>query len=60
MKGTQKSGSLLGSASSMSLGVLKILKTVKDNTSSSPGVNRALKRVQIKHKFHQVAMRTRV
>ena len=43
MKGTRKSGSLLGSASSMSLGVLKILNTVKDNTSSSPGVQQSFK-----------------
>ena len=43
MKGTRKSGSLLGSASSMSLGVLKILNTVKDNTSSSPGVQQSSK-----------------
>ena len=40
VKGTRKSGSLLGSAS-MSLGVLKILNTVKDNTSSSPGVQQS-------------------
>ena len=43
VKGTRKSGSLLGSASSMSLGVLKILNTVKDNTSSSPGVQQSFK-----------------
>ena len=43
VKGTRKSGSLLGSASSMSLGVLKILNTVKDNTSSSPGVQQSSK-----------------
>ena len=43
VKGTRKSGSLWGSASSMSLGVLKILNTVKDNTSSSPGVQESFK-----------------
>ena len=43
MKGTRKSGSLLGSTSSVSLGVLKILNTVKDNTSSSPGVQQSFK-----------------
>ena len=43
VKGTRKSGSLLGSASSMSLGVLKILNTVKDSTSSSPGVQQSCK-----------------
>ena len=43
MKGTRKSGSLLGSASSVSLGGLKILNTEKNNTSSSPGVQQSFK-----------------
>ena len=43
VKRTWKSGSLLRSASLMSLGVLKILNTVKDNTSSSPGVQQSFK-----------------
>ena len=34
---------MLGSASSMSVGVLKILNTVKDNTSSSLGAQQSFK-----------------
>ena len=42
VKGTRESGSLLGSALSMSFSVLKILNTVNNNnTSSSPGVQQS-------------------